>query len=444
MSQAPAEPHSPQTSLANLKNEFLSVLQRSLADHQPASGQYPQEVTKRIQQVYQQMRLNLPESARNRFLRDVYDEITGYGPIQPLLNNPEISEIMVVGAKKVYIERHGELVETPIVFEDDAHLIRVIERIISPLGRRVDADSPAVDARLPDGSRVHIIIPPVAVDGPCLTIRKFLPNKMEITDLVELGALTENMAEFLKACVAARLNIIISGGTSSGKTTMLNILSSFIPAHERIITIEDAVELQLKQKHVVRLETKNPSVDGSGEMNTRMLVRNALRMRPDRIVVGEVRSGEAMDMLQAMNTGHTGSMTTIHANTPRDAISRIETTCMMAGLDMPLLPIRKQIASAFNLIVHQTRLEDGTRKTTQITEVVGMEGDVVTLTDIFKFEKTGVGTDGKILGELKPTGIRPIFSPRLEVVGFKLSGNIFGAASSAWSEARIQARRNKT
>jgi pilus assembly protein CpaF len=432
----------PPASFSNLKTEILSILQRSLADH--PTSQAPQEVMKRIQQVYQQLQLALPDATRHRLIREVYDEVTGYGPIQPLLNNPEISEIMVVGAKKVYIERHGELVETPIVFEDDAHVIRIIERIISPLGRRVDREAPAVDARLPDGSRVHAIIPPVAVDGPCLTIRKFLANKMEIADLIELGALTEHMAEFLQACVAARLNIIISGGTSSGKTTMLNILSSFIPAHERIITIEDAVELQLKQKHLVRLETKNASVDGSGEMSTRMLVRNALRMRPDRIIVGEVRSGEAMDMLQAMNTGHTGSMTTIHANMPRDAISRLETTCMMAGLDMPLLPIRKQIAAAFNLIVHQTRLEDGTRKTTQITEVVGMEGDVVTLTDIFKFEKTGLGAEGKILGELKPTGIRPIFSPRLEVVGYKLSGTIFGAASSAWSEARIQARRSKT
>ena len=440
----PSDPKSSPAAIANLKNEFLSALPRDLADHLPPPHQYQQEVWKRIQQVYQHMHLNLPEATRNRFVRDVFDELTGYGPIQPLLNDPEISEIMVVGAKKVYIERNGELLQTPIVFDDDAHVMRIIERIVSPLGRRVDADSPAVDARLPDGSRVHIIIPPVAVDGPCLTIRKFLINKMEIADLIQLGSLTDHMAEFLQACVATRLNIIISGGTSSGKTTMLNILSSFIPPNERIITIEDAVELQLKQKHVVRLETKNPNVDGSGEMTTRILVRNALRMRPDRIIVGEVRSCEAMDMLQAMNTGHTGSLTTIHANTPRDAISRIETTCMMAGLDMPLLPIRKQIASAFNLIVHQSRLEDGTRKTTQITEVAGMEGDVVTLTDIFKFEKTGVGPEGKILGELKPTGIRTMTSPRLEVVGYKLGCAIFGAASSPWLEARIQALRNKT
>jgi pilus assembly protein CpaF len=440
----PGEQRSRQIALSNLKNELLSAIQRELSENLPPASQYNQEAWKRLQHMYHAMDLQLPDHHRNRLLREVFDELTGYGPIQPLLNEPEISEIMVVGAKKVYIERNGELIQTKVHFDDDAHLLRVIERIIHPLGRRVDADSPAVDARLPDGSRVHAVIPPVAVDGPCLTIRKFLPNKMTIEDLIQLGSLTENMAEFLQACVAARLNIVISGGTSSGKTTMLNVLSSFIPINERIITIEDAVELQLKQKHVVRLETKNPNVDGTGEMTTRALVRNALRMRPDRIIVGEVRSGEAMDMLQAMNTGHTGSLTTIHANTPRDAISRLETTCMMAGLDMPLLPIRKQIASAFNLIVHQTRLDDGTRKTTQITEVIGMEGDVVTLSDIFKFEKTGIDSDGKILGELKPTGIRPMFSPRLEIVGFKLSGVIFGAASSPWSEARIQARRNKT
>ena len=444
MTSPPTDPPSQKPDLPHIKSDLLNAIQRELAAHLPPENQYHQEAWKQLQRVYHQSQLNLPEGIRNRLLREVYDELTGYGPIQPLLNDPDISEIMVVGAKKVYIERNGELLQTKVTFDDDAHLMRIIERIIHPLGRRVDADAPAVDARLPDGSRVHIIIPPVAVDGPYLTIRKFLPNKMSIEELMQLGSLTDHMAEFLQACVAARLNIIISGGTSSGKTTMLNVLSSFIPANERIITIEDAVELQLKQKHVVRLETKNPNVDGSGEMTTRTLVRNALRMRPDRIIVGEVRAGEAMDMLQAMNTGHTGSITTIHANTPRDAISRVETTCMMAGLDMPLLPIRKQIASAFNLIVHQARLEDGTRKTTQITEVVGMEGEVVTLNDIFKFEKTGVDTNGKILGELKPTGIRPMFSPRLEVVGFKLSGVVFGAASSAWSEARIQARRNKT
>jgi pilus assembly protein CpaF len=307
------------------------------------------------------------------------------------------------------------------------HLLHIIDRIVSQVGRRVDESSPMVDARLPDGSRVNVIIPPVAVDGPQLTIRKFLETKMSMEELVELGALTQYMAKFLEACVVARLNILVTGNTSSGKTTILNVLSSSIPERERIVTIEDAVELKLKQRHVVRLETKLPGVDGTGAMSVRDLVRNALRMRPDRIVVGEVRGGEAMDMLQAMNTGHTGSLTTLHANTPRDAISRLETMSMMAGLDMPLLAIRKQIAAAINLIVHLARLSDGTRKMTYITEVAGMEGDVVTLTDIFKFEQASVTPQGKIIGQLRPTGIRPLFSPRLEAAGYKLGGEVFGA-----------------
>jgi len=319
------------------------------------------------------------------------------------------------------------LIETGIMFDDEDHLLRIINRMIHPLGRRVDTDHPTVDARLPDGSRVNAVAPPVAVDGHYLTIRKFLANKMTLEEIVGLNSLTPHMAEFLQACVAARLNILISGGTSSGKTTMLNILSGMIPGDERIVTIEDAVELQLKQRHVVRMETKPPNVDGYGAMTTRDLVRNALRMRPDRIVVGEVRGGEALDMLQAMNTGHSGSITTLHANTPRDAISRIETMAMMAGLEMPLIAIRKQIASALNLIVHQTRLQDGTRKTTQITEVAGMESDIVTLSDIFKFERTGIDPNGKILGEMRATGIRPMFTPQLEIVGYKLRGEIFGA-----------------
>jgi pilus assembly protein CpaF len=329
----------------------------------------------------------------------------------------------------VFIERDGELFETDIAFRDDAHLERIINRMIHPLGKRVDSDTPTVDARLPDGSRVNAVIPPVAVDGPLLTVRKFLTNRMTAEELVKLGSLTPHMAEFLQACVVARLNILISGPTSSGKTTMLNILSGYIPRQERIVTIEDAVELQLKQRHVVRVETRPGSVDERGEVTTRDLVRNALRMRPDRIIVGEVRSGEALDMLQAMNTGHSGSLTTLHANSPRDAISRLETMSMMAGLEMPLLAIRKQIASALNLIVHQNRLEDGSRKTVRITEVAGMESDVVTLTDIFKFEQTGVSQKGKIEGELRPTGIRPLFTPRLVVAGFNLKGEIFGAGS---------------
>jgi len=282
---------------------------------------------------------------------------------------------------------------------------------------------------LPDGSRINAVVPPVAVDGPYLSIRKFLPNKMTMEEIIKLGSINEHMTVFLEACVAARLNILISGGTSSGKTTMLNLLSGMIPGDERIITIEDAVELQLKQRHVVRMETKPADIDGRGEMTTRDLVRNALRMRPDRIIVGEVRGGETLDMLQAMNTGHSGSLTTLHANTPRDTIARIETMTMMSGIDLPLIAIRKQVASALDLIVHQTRLQDGTRKTTQITEVPGMESDIVTLSDIYKFEQTGIQPDGKITGEMRATGIRPMFTQRLEVVGYRLRGEIFGASS---------------
>jgi pilus assembly protein CpaF len=334
---------------------------------------------------------------------------------------------MVNGAKQVFIERNGELIETDVVFEDDEHVMRIINRMLSPLGRRVDSDSPSADARLPDGSRVNVVIPPVAIIGPTITIRKFLKTKMSVEDMIKLESLTPYMAKFLEACVGARLNILVTGNTSSGKTTILNLLSGMIPDRERIVTIEDAVELQLKQRHVVRLETKLPNVDGSGAVTVRDLVRNALRMRPDRIVVGEVRGGEAMDMLQAMNTGHAGSLTTLHANSPRDANSRLETMAMMAGLDMPLVAIRRQIASAISLIVHLARLSDGTRKMTYITEVTGMEGDIITLSDIFKFEQTGVTPEGKIIGALKPTGLRPQFNPRLEVSGYKLGGEIFGA-----------------
>lgn len=410
-----------------LKRMLIEGLQRELVGLNPPPDERRQAVSKALARVYDQAGIHLPLVQREQLLREVLDEVIGYGPIQPLLDDPTISEVMVNGPGLVFIERQGELIETDVTFEDEDHLFGVINRMIHPLGKRIDSDVPAVDARLPDGSRINAIIPPVSVDGPVLSIRKFLSNMMTIEELIRLGSLTEHMAEFLRACVVARLNILISGPTSSGKTTMLNILSGFIPRQERIITIEDAVELQLKQRHVVRLETRPPGVDGHGEMTTRDLVRNALRMRPDRIIVGEVRGGEALDMLQAMNTGHSGSLTTLHANSPRDAISRLETMSMMAGLEIPLLAIRKQIAAAIDLIVHQTRLEDGSRKTARITEVVGMESDVVTLTDIFTFEQTGPGPDGRIEGTLKPTGIRPMFSPRLAAAGYKLGGEIFGA-----------------
>ncbi|MFN8404743.1 MAG: CpaF family protein [Anaerolineales bacterium] len=336
---------------------------------------------------------------------------------------------MVNGPKKVYVEKNGKLAKSPITFDDDAHVLRIIDRIVLPLGRRVDSDSPTVDARLPDGSRVNAVVQPVAIDGPSITIRKFKKDKLSVQQLIDYGSLTPNMAEFIRACVISRLNIVISGGTGSGKTTLLNVLSGYIPEGERIITIEDAAELQLQQDHVMRMETKTANTDGRGAVTIRDLVRNSLRMRPDRIVVGEVRAGEALDMLQAMNTGHDGSLTTVHANSPRDAISRLETLVLMAGMDLPLKVVRQQISSAVDLIIQQTRLKDGARKVTAITEVVGMEGDTVVLTDVFKFEQTGIGENNKILGELRATGIRPLFSPQLETAGFKLSGDIFMPSS---------------
>jgi pilus assembly protein CpaF len=375
--------------------------------------------------------LRLADTLRQQIFRDVLDDLLGYGPIQPLLEDKDITEVMVNGPNRVYTERKGKLTLTNVKFEDDDHVLRIIERIILPLGRRIDADSPTVDARLPDGSRVNAVIPPVAIDGPSITIRKFFEEKLTIQQLIEFGSITAKMAEFLRACVVSRLNIVISGGTGSGKTTTLNILSGFIPEDERIVTIEDAAELQLHQDHVVRLETKAPNIDGTGSVTIRDLVRNSLRMRPDRIVVGECRGGEALDMLQAMNTGHDGSLTTVHANSPRDALSRLETLSLMSGLDLPATVIREQIASAVDLIVQQTRLKDGSRKITYITEVAGMEGDTIVMTDIFKFDQTGIDADGNIIGELKPTGIRPMFIGRLEQAGFKLGAEVFSAQIAA-------------
>jgi pilus assembly protein CpaF len=367
----------------------------------------------------------LPEDIRNGILQDVLNDMLGYGPIQPLLDDPEVSEVMVNGAKKVYVEKKGQLIRTEVTFDDDAHVLRIIERIIAPLGRRVDADHPTVDGRLPDGSRVNAVVPLVAIDGPSITIRKFRKDKLSVGKLIEQGSLTQGMADFLKACVLARLNIVISGGTGSGKTTLLNALSGFIPENERILTIEDAAELQLEQDHVLRLETKPANYAGENAVTIRELVRNALRMRPDRIIVGECRGGEALDMLQAMNTGHDGSLTTLHANSPRDALSRLETMVLMAGMELPLKVVRQQISSAVDLIAQQTRLRDGVRRVTAITEVAGMEGDIIVMTDIFKFEQTGLGEGGKVLGELKATGMRPAFSPRLEAAGFKLNADLF-------------------
>jgi len=359
-------------------------------------------------------------------LEQITDEILGLGPMEPLLRDETITEVMVNGPQQVYIEREGRLELTNVTFQNDEHVMKIIQRIIAPIGRRVDESSPMVDARLADGSRVNAIIPPLSLVGPVVTIRKFSATPFTVEDLVRFGTATPEMFEFLEACVKARLNIFVSGGTGSGKTTMLNILSSFIPDDERIVTIEDAAELQLRQEHVVTLEARPANIEGKGAIPIRELVRNSLRMRPDRIVVGECRSAEALDMLQAMNTGHDGSMSTGHANTPRDMLSRLETMVLMAGMDLPLRAIREQIASAVDLIVHQNRLKDGSRKITNITEVQGMEGDVVVMQDIFVFEQTGV-IEGKIQGKLRPTGIRPKFVEKFEVAGIHLPPNVFGS-----------------
>jgi pilus assembly protein CpaF len=352
-------------------------------------------------------------------------ELIGYGPITALLNDPEVSEIMVNGADQIYVEKKGKLILSDYYFRDDEHVLQVIEKIVSPLGRRIDESSPMVDARLPDGSRVNAIIPPLSLVGPSITIRKFPQNRLQIADLIRFGSLTEEMAQFLDACVKARLNIFISGGTGSGKTSLLNVLSSFIPHDERIVTIEDAAELQLLQDHVVSLETRPPNIEGKGDVTIRDLVKNSLRMRPDRIVIGEVRSGEALDMLQAMNTGHDGSLATGHSNSPREMLSRLETMVLMAGMDLPIRAIREQIAGAVDLIIQQSRLKDGSRKIINITEVIGMEGETIVLQDLFSFKQSGTSIDGKVIGKHVSAGIRPYYAEKLEQYGYDLPAEWF-------------------
>lgn len=367
----------------------------------------------------------LSKAERQKIVQDIKDEVLGFGPIEVLLRDDDISEIMVNHSKQVYVERKGKLTLSDVKFRDEDHVMRVIEKIITPLGRRCDESTPYVDARLPDGSRVNAIIPPLALKGPCITIRKFKRDPLKVEDLVRFGSMTKEMADFMKACVLARLNIVVSGGTGSGKTTTLNVISSFIPEDERIITCEDAAEIQLRQDHVVTLESRPPNIEGKGAVTIRDLVRNCLRMRPERIVVGECRGGEALDMLQAMNTGHDGSLTTVHANNPRECIARLETLVMMAGMNLPQRAIREQIASAIDLVVQQSRLKDGSRKLVYITEVQGMEGEVVTLSDIFIFEQTGIDEKGKIIGKMRPTGIRPKFAEKFEAMGIHLPNEIF-------------------
>jgi pilus assembly protein CpaF len=367
--------------------------------------------------------MNLQE--RESISQEVLDEVFGLGPIETLLADPSISDILVNAYDKVYVERKGLLEATPVKFRDDAHLVSIIDRIVSAVGRRVDESSPMVDARLPDGSRVNAIIPPLAVDGPCLSIRKFAREPLTAEDLIAGNAFTPAMLELMQGCVRARLNVLISGGTGAGKTTLLNVLSSYLSDRERIVTIEDAAELQLHQSHVVRLETRPPNIEGKGAIYSRQLLVNTLRMRPDRIIVGEVRGEEALDMLQAMNTGHDGSLTTVHANSPRDALSRLETMVAMSGLNIPDTAVRRQIASAIDLVIQVTRLSDGTRKVTNLAEITGMEGDVVTMQDIFIFRKKGIKDSGEVVGSFQPVGIRPKFSERLAVSGIALPTSMF-------------------
>jgi pilus assembly protein CpaF len=387
------------------------------------------DVRRTIQDLFEQIlaeeNIVLSRPERARLFEQIAAEILGLGPLQPLLEDDTITEIMVNGAKNIYIERKGKVHRVPVTFENNDHVMRIIDRIVAPLGRRIDESSPYVDARLPDGSRVNAVIPPISLVGPVLTIRKFSRNPITVEQLIQFGSVTQEAIQFLKACVESRLNIVISGGTGSGKTTFLNVLSGFIPSDERILTIENAAELQLRQEHVVTLESRPPNIEGRGEITIRNLVVNALRMRPERIIVGEIRDEAALDMLQAMNTGHDGSMTTLHSNGPRDTLSRLETMVLMAGMELPSRAIREQVSSAIDLICHQERMRDGTRKIVNITELSGMEGEVITMTDIFVFEQTGF-ENGQIVGRLRPTGLRPKFMDKIEASGINLPPSIFG------------------
>ena len=401
-------------------DEMSDQEQQFLASNNHTRAEVEELISSYCQRVLDDNPMNVPRGERARIVADICDEILGLGPIEPLLKDESITEVMINGPKKIFVERKGKLQLTNVQFHDDAHLMTIIERIVSPLGRRIDESSPLVDARLADGSRVNAIVPPLSLIGPCVTIRKFTKNPLSIDNLVGFGTLSEEMAEFLEACIRARLNIIVSGGTGSGKTTTLNVLSSFIPNDERIVTIEDAAELRLQQQHVVTLESRPANLEGRGAITIRDLVRNALRMRPDRIIVGEVRSGEALDMLQAMNTGHDGSLTTGHANSPRDILSRLETMVMMAGMDLPVRAIREQIASALDLVIQQSRIQDGSRKITYITEVQKMEGDTIVLQDLFTYVQTGVNESGKSVGYYEASGLQPMFLQKFKMNNVEL------------------------
>jgi len=408
-----------------VQNNVIETIDIDFTDVNKNYEENKDKIEKTILEAVEKESLNMTTIQRNRLISELMDEIIGFGPITSLLNDPEITEVMVNGPNQVYIEREGKLVLTNAKFKNNDHIYHVIKKIVSPIGRRIDESSPMVDARLPDGSRVNAIIPPLALDGPSITIRKFSEDPFTVEDLVKFGTLTKQMAEFIRFCIEGKLNVIVSGGTGSGKTTTLNVLSSFIPDGDRIVTIEDAAELKLSQSHVVRLETRPPNIEGKGEVNIRDLVKNSLRMRPDRIIVGEVRGGEALDMLQAMNTGHDGSLTTGHANAPRDMLARLETMVLMSGMNLPVKAIRNQVASAIDLIIQQSRMQDGSRKITNITEVHGMENDVIVLQDIFKYKMQGLTSDGKVKGNFVYSDIMPRAVHKLRERGFDVPLSIF-------------------
>ncbi|MBZ0285893.1 MAG: CpaF family protein [Anaerolineae bacterium] len=407
-----------------VQNKLLSEL-----DHQSMDITRKNEVRSHIEELFNAILADesmvLSRGERHSLFESIVAEILGFGPLEILLADETITEIMVNGPKNVFIEQKGMITRANVTFENDEHVLRILDRIVAPLGRRIDESSPMVDARLPDGSRVNAVIRPIALVGPTITIRKFSKKPLTVDDLIRYGSMTKEIAEFLRACIISRLNIVVAGGTGSGKTTLLNVLSGFIPNNERIVTVENAAELQLRQEHVITLESRPSNIEGKGAISIQDLVVNCLRMRPDRIVVGECRSGEALDMLQAMNTGHDGSLTTCHANTPRDTLSRLEVMCLMSGMDLPIRAIREQIASAVDMICQQNRLRDGSRKIEKITEVQGMEGEIITMSDIFEFEQTGI-EGGKIIGRIRPTGLRPKFIDRIEAAGIHLPPSVFG------------------
>ncbi|MCK6578563.1 MAG: CpaF family protein [Anaerolineae bacterium] len=429
--QVAGRPQSRENAYVDLKSRVQTRLLSELDQSTDLSRK--SEVRAHIEELFNAIlaeeSMVLARQERQRLFETIVAEIMGFGPLEPLLADESITEIMVNGPKNIFIERKGTINRANVTFEDDDHVLRILDRIVAPLGRRIDESSPMVDARLPDGSRVNAVIRPVSLVGPTITIRKFFKKPLTVEDLIKFGSVTKEIVEFLRACIIARLNLVVSGGTGSGKTTLLNVLSSFIPNNERIVTIENAAELQLRQEHVVTLESRPANIEGRGAITIQDLVVNSLRMRPDRIIVGECRSGEALDMLQAMNTGHDGSMTTAHSNSPRDTLARLEVMCLMAGMDLPVRAIREQVASALDLVVHQERLRDGSRKVVKITEVQGMEGDMITMSDIFEFEQIGVEA-GRIIGRIRPTGIRPKFTDRIEAAGIYLPPSVFGLGKS--------------